>query len=42
MGEDGDSTGAGAGGEVGRVVVDGFEEREDGLVEEAFWRLVGY
>ena len=32
LGEDRDTAGAGAGGEVARVVVEGVDEREDGSV----------
>ena len=35
LGEDGDSAGAGAGSEVGRVVVEGVDERDDGNVQSA-------
>lgn len=40
-GEDGDATGAGAGGEEGGVGVDGGDEGDDGLVEEALRGPVG-
>ena len=35
LGEDRDTVGAGAGGEVARVVVEGVDEREDGSVQRA-------
>ena len=35
LGEDRDTVGAGAGGEVARVVVKGVDEREDGSVQRA-------
>ena len=35
LGEDRDMAGAGAGGEVARVVVEGVDEREDGNVQRA-------
>lgn len=40
VGEDGDATGAGAGGEEGRVVVDGLDQGDDRSVEKAFGGLV--
>lgn len=38
--ENGDAAGAGAGGEIRRVVVEGAEKRYDWSVNCAFWRLV--
>lgn len=38
--EDGDAAGAGAGGEEGRVGVDGVDEGDNGSVKIAFWRFV--
>ena len=38
--ENGDAAGAGAGGEIRRVVVEGAKKRYDLSVNCAFWRLV--